>query len=132
MSEQLNDLARRMTDIRLDAESRLWEIVEECASILKDLRPNYRKPLLHYMKLELYIAQGRKCALGGEHMEFSSATVDHTIPFCYGGGNERSNIKIACLACNQAKGAEVNVYDLLVYLKDRYLNLPPTAWLGVE
>jgi hypothetical protein len=56
---------------------------------------------------------------------FDEIDVDHKIPFCYGGGNERGNIQLAHSACNRLKRAEVNPHDLLAYLEDQYMNLLP-------
>lgn len=33
-------------------------------------------------------------------------TIEHVIPLSFGGTNDKANIKLACLACNQAKGRE--------------------------
>jgi 5-methylcytosine-specific restriction endonuclease McrA len=123
MLSRLDRLETQATQLEADTWAEFWAIVVECGSLLKALRPNQRRPWLRRVVAELYREQIGLCALGGEPLELGNWTVDHRIPFCYGGGSERSNIQLACLKHNQEKGHRgVDPQELLAYLEDRYMN----------
>ena len=44
------------------------------------------------------------CRYCGVGLNAFSATLDHVVPKARGGTNEMSNLALACLACNNAKG----------------------------
>jgi 5-methylcytosine-specific restriction endonuclease McrA len=123
MSSRLDHLQRQAAQLQSDTWAEFWTVVVECGSLLSTLRPNQRRPWLNRVVAELYEQQNGICALGGEPLELGSLTVDHKIPFCYGGGNERSNIQLACLKHNQEKGHRgIAPRELLSYLEDKYMN----------
>jgi 5-methylcytosine-specific restriction endonuclease McrA len=90
---------------------------------LKSLAPARRRPWLVTVVQELYRSQQGRCALCSEPLSYENFDVDHKIPFCYGGGNERNNIQLAHSSCNRSKKSEVDPHDFLRYLEDRYMNL---------
>jgi 5-methylcytosine-specific restriction endonuclease McrA len=100
----------------------LWVLAAECASIITRIAPNQRRAWLSEVVLDLYQRQAGLCALCGAAMELGDHEVDHIMPFCYGGGNERTNIQLAHPACNREKRASVDPRDLIRYLEDRYMN----------
>ena len=102
---------------------RLWDIVEESVSTLKEIEPNKRKAWIGHIVAEIYNRQNGECALCGCPLEDRNYHVDHIIPFCYGGGNEKSNLQIVHPHCNQHRGNQVDPEDLLKYLEDRAMNL---------
>jgi 5-methylcytosine-specific restriction endonuclease McrA len=55
-------------------------------------------------------------------MQRTDVDVDHKIPFCYGGGHERTNLQLAHPSCNRSRRSSVDPRDLLRYLEDRYMN----------
>jgi 5-methylcytosine-specific restriction endonuclease McrA len=117
------DVQRRLQKLADDSFRQLWTLVAESASILRELSPNQRKPWLASVIQDLRYEQNGNCGLCGETLTGQDAEVDHIIPFCYGGGHERSNIQLACRPCNRSKRATVDPRDLLRYLEGRYMNL---------
>lgn len=51
---------------------------------------------------EYYNLQNFKCAYCGKDLE--KYHVDHKIPICRGGCNDKSNLAISCPSCNLRKG----------------------------
>ncbi len=117
------ELSQRARNLSKSAYNDFWSLVVECSEILKSISPNRRKLWLSNIIEELYHKQQGKCALCSTPLDPGKYDVDHKIPFCYGGGNERSNIQLAHPSCNRSKRAEVDPHDLLLYLEDRYMNL---------
>jgi 5-methylcytosine-specific restriction endonuclease McrA len=120
------DLKKRAASIELHAYHEFWGNLIECSQILNMMAPAKRRPWLAQVLQELHTMQNGLCALCGQSLTFDDIDVDHKIPFCYGGGNERGNIQLAHSACNRSKRAEVDPQDLLRYLEDRYMNLRPS------
>lgn len=120
----LEDLRSRAARLEEESYRELWAMVVDSASALKEIAPNRRRPWLKNVVSELRALQGGRCALCGEPLGSSDVDVDHKIPFCYGGGNERGNIQLAHAPCNRRKRAAVDPSDLLRYLEDRYMNRP--------
>jgi 5-methylcytosine-specific restriction endonuclease McrA len=118
----LDDLSRRARRLAADSETELWTLVAETASVLRGINQPSRRPWLVSVMEELRDEQLGLCALCGESLGIDGTEVDHKIPFCYGGGNERGNIQLAHAACNRSKRAAVAPRDLLRYLEDRYMN----------
>jgi 5-methylcytosine-specific restriction endonuclease McrA len=118
---------------QLDAE--IWSKAKECGSILAYIDPQYRKPLMRHIRLELLMEQGRKCAVP-ECQAYISETIigetsieeDHLMPISYGGGNERKNIRLVCRRCNRQRGNGLEGYVdqayVIQYIEDRLRNLP--------
>lgn len=122
-NSRLDKLVRASEELSAVTWSEFWSIVVECSSALQEIKPAQRRPWLSHVIEDLHSQQDGLCALGGEPLQFADCTVDHKIPFCYGGGNERANIQLACLKHNQEKGRRgVDPWDLLRYLEDRYMN----------
>lgn len=46
------------------------------------------------------------CAVEFTHGKDNSATLDHVIPLALGGQSAPANMRVACRACNQDKGAK--------------------------
>lgn len=121
-SENIRERARSLEESTF---RELWTLVVECASILREIAPNRRQIWLQEVIEELFREQEGLCGLCGKPLQRGMHEVDHKIPFVYGGGNERANIQLAHPECNRKKRAAVDPRDLLRYLEDRYMNLPP-------
>lgn len=121
----LNGLSRRAAAVEQHAYREFWTNLMECSQILNNIAPGKRKPWLANVVQDMYRVQNGLCALCNLPMDLIEFDVDHKIPFCYGGGNERGNIQLAHSGCNRSKRAEVDPRDLLDYLEDRYMNLNP-------
>ena len=120
-TKEVRDEAQKLAD---DAYREFWTSVVECSEILQEIAPNQRKKLsLVSVLIDLHREQNGLCPLCGESLVLGGHEVDHIIPFCYGGGNERANIQLAHPKCNKSKGKQVDPHDLLRYLEDRYVNL---------
>lgn len=118
----LAGLQQRAEDLAAESYAELWALVAEAASVLLQVAPTRRRPSLVSVLHELRDEQGGLCALCSEPLGDAELEVDHRIPFCYGGGNERGNIQVAHAGCNRRKRAAVAPRDLLRYLEDRYIN----------
>ena len=53
-----------------------------------------------------------KCLTTKRRHRPTSATVDHLVPLSRGGTNSPSNVVVACLTCNLARGAQITVKAL--------------------
>ena len=118
-SRELRDRAAKLERGAFDL---LWAYVADCSSILNEIAPRQRRMWLLDVIEEMYEEQNAICALCGGHLDYGDWHVDHRIPFCYGGGNERTNLQLAHPACNQKRGNQVAPMDLLRYLESRYMN----------
>ncbi|WP_122890602.1 HNH endonuclease [Burkholderia pseudomallei] len=119
------EIARRAAEIEAREYREFWTVLIECSDALNTMAPARRRPWLASVVQEMYRLQQGRCALCSEPMLITEVDVDHRIPFCYGGGKERTNLQLAHSSCNRSKRAEVDPHDLLRYLEDRYMNLPP-------
>lgn len=119
----LRDLQRRAADLERESFNNLFALLVECSQILKDIAPARRRPWLLNVVQELYKSQNGLCSICNGPLSLGDMDVDHKVPFSYGGGNERNNIQLAHSSCNRSKQAQVDPYDLLRYLEDRYMNL---------
>ena len=117
------DIRNRAVALERRAFTEFWTSVVESAQLLKQIDPLRRKMWLSHVIEELYEKQQGLCALCGEPLFRGDHHVDHKIPFSYGGGNERGNIQLTHPACNLEKRTQVDPYDLLRYLEDRFMNL---------
>ena len=117
----LDDLSRRAAALERGSYNELWVLVAE-TSVLCGLDPPKRRPWLVSVIDEMYIEQDGRCALCSDDLRRTDMEVDHIIPFCYGGRNERTNIQLAHGVCNRTKRAQVDPRDLLRYLESRYMN----------
>jgi 5-methylcytosine-specific restriction endonuclease McrA len=50
---------------------------------------------------------GAACYLCGRELSLSEATLEHVIPIARGGSHTADNLRIACMFCNQRKGAKL-------------------------
>ena len=60
---------------------------------------------------QLVRRSGGRCEYCGEQVDFTGtgdrqATIDHVLPRSQGGTDVLANLKLACKACNQDKGAQ--------------------------
>jgi 5-methylcytosine-specific restriction endonuclease McrA len=117
------DLERRAAALERDAYHDFFSILIECSDTLQAIAPVRRRLWLMNVVQDLYRNQQGLCALCNEPLSAKDMDVDHKVPFCYGGGNERHNIQLAHSSCNRSKQAEVDPHELLRYLEDRYMNL---------
>ena len=92
-----SDILRRAKRLEKESFYELLGALTECSDILKKINPNKRKKWSSHVVDELYRGQKGLCAICGEKITQRSCEADHVIPFCYGGGNERGNIQLACL-----------------------------------
>lgn len=122
---RINETGERTAKLKEQKFREFWDLVLECASVLREIHPNQRKLWLVEVIDELYQAQNGLCALCNCELEPHLLQVDHIIPFTYGGGNERTNLQVAHGLCNNRRGTQVDLWDLLRYLESRYMNLPP-------
>jgi 5-methylcytosine-specific restriction endonuclease McrA len=123
--KRINETGQRAARLKEQTSQELWDLVMECASILKEVHPTQRKLWLAEVVNELYQVQKGLCPLCNTELDPPLMQVDHIIPFTHGGGNERSNLQLAHKTCNNQKRAKVDMMDLLKYLECRYMNLPP-------
>ena len=99
-----------------------WAEVVECSDIVKQIRMPKRRFWLAEVIQEIYEKQRGKCALSGEPLE-PNFEVDHLIPISYGGGNERSNLRLVNRRPNRSRGNRgTDPGELLRYLEDAYMN----------
>lgn len=120
-SRVLVDEARRQADA---AYHEFWAAVVDSSEIFKEVAPNARqKVFLADLIKKLHDEQDGICPLCGKPIEFGKWEVDHIIPHCRGGGNERENLQLVHHRCNRRKGKKVDPHDLLRYLEDRSMNL---------
>lgn len=73
-----------------------------------DTQPSLRESVQGYGSRHLTIWQllgrdGENCYLCGNHLEVDRFEVEHIIPRVRGGGDELSNLALACKRCNRAK-----------------------------
>ena len=123
--KRISETEERTKSLKQRKSQEFWELVVECASVLKEIHPTQRKLWLSDVVRELYEAQDGICPLCNRELEPHLIQVDHIIPFTYGGGNERNNLQLAHAKCNNQKSDKVDAWDLLKYLECRYMNLPP-------
>lgn len=117
------DLLELSQKRRNDAFYKLFQDLVECSQVLKDISPNKRKLWLIDVIDNIFKTQKGLCAICREKVNRKDCEVDHVIPFCYGGGNERGNLQLACRSCNRKKSSAVKPHDLLEYLEDRAMNI---------
>lgn len=115
--------ANRMADEAREQWDEFHRYVDDCIAILSKVsgEPKRRPWLVEVIK-EIYEEQDGICPLCREPVELGSHHVDHVIPFCWGGGNERKNLQIVHPRCNLEKGKSVEASELIRYLEDRYMN----------
>ena len=121
--KRIRELADEMGQIELSTWADLNAVMEECSEVLKELAPVRRRPFFAHVITELYEEQGGACPMCKGPLDLNRMHVDHRIPFSWGGGNERGNLQLAHPSCNQRKGNDVDLRDLLPYLENRYMNL---------
>lgn len=56
-------------------------------------------------KLRIIRRDGAMCYICRRALDGASATIEHLVPRCRGGDDDWTNLAVACVACNQAKGA---------------------------
>src|SRR5271166_7214381 len=122
MTDPYDDQRKRSENLKQMTFAMFWSDVVECSQLMKKLDPNQRRPWIAHVIAEMYEAQGGKCALTGNPLN-SNFEVDHIVPVSYGGGNERSNLRLVSRNANRSRGNRgISPQDLLRYLEDRYSN----------
>lgn len=53
----------------------------------------------------IYERDGGTCSYCGKPVPYHTATVDHVVPLCQGGGSTWDNLVCCCTSCNQRKGS---------------------------
>lgn len=128
MTDRYSDLVARLVAVEMNIEELVFARAREAGSILAELDPTHRRPVMELVKKELLLKQGRRCAICGKILEQTEMDADHVIPVRFGGGNERANLRMTHVSCNRARGAELKGHvdiDLLVqYIEDAIQNLP--------
>lgn len=66
-------------------------------------RPNSRVPFKASERTAILERDAYRCVLCGSHRKLH---VDHIIPVCKGGTNDRANLRTLCSRCNIAKGGK--------------------------
>lgn len=131
MSREIDRLLDEIVSTRVAVEAELWRLVEESASILKEIAPANRRPWLSSVKQRICLEQDYRCGICGDRMNLEEVELDHIIPVHFGGGNERPNLRATHSTCNRSRGTVVEYIPLLRYLEDRYMNLPPAERLSL-
>lgn len=57
------------------------------------------------LRLAVWKAASGRCVYCAERIPLDRVTIDHVIPRCEGGADDRGNCVSACTQCNKAKGA---------------------------
>lgn len=125
-AEKLASMQAHLDQLQEESAYDLMALLAPSASALRELNPNQRRLWIADVLDELYDEQGGLCPLCGKRLDRANFDVDHKIPFCYGGGNERGNIQLTHGSCNRRKQKAVSPHDLLNYLEDRLMNRPKT------
>jgi len=122
MSDRFEQIKARSEDIRNTTFQEFWAEVVGCSDLVKQIRSPKRRLWLTDVIEELWQQQKGKCALSGEPLE-PNFEVDHIIPFSYGGGNERGNLRLVDRDSNRRRGNRgTDPTELLRYLEDAYMN----------
>lgn len=66
---------------------------------------------------QLYEKDQWLCQYCGDKVTESSVTLDHFIPRCKGGTNQKENLRTACLTCNSIKSGKTHEEAALLLLK---------------
>jgi 5-methylcytosine-specific restriction endonuclease McrA len=131
----IDGLLRGIKSVHKQLDEEIWSKVKECGSILADIDPQYRKPLMRHIRLEILMEQGRRCAVPECRAILSETSIeeDHLVPISYGGGNERRNIRLLCRRCNRERGNDleghVDQVHMIQYIEDRLRNLPSLSYM---
>ena len=75
-----------------------------------------------------------ECQIQGDGCTFTATTVDHIHPKAWGGTEDESNLRAACWACNQRKGARAEgraFFSGTVHRRAPLLKVPPRSRWGV-
>ncbi|HEY7299906.1 MAG TPA: HNH endonuclease signature motif containing protein [Xanthobacteraceae bacterium] len=131
----IDGLLRGIQSVHEELDQEIWSKAKECGSILADIDPQYRKPLMRHIRLELLMEQGRRCAVPECRTMLSETSIeeDHLVPISYGGGNERRNIRLLCRHCNRQRGNDleghVHQVQMIQCIEDRLRNLPSLSYM---
>ena len=142
----VDGLLRGIKSVHEQLDEEIWSKAKESGSILADIDPQYRKPLMRHIRLEILMEQGRRCGVPECQIILSETSIeeDHLVPISYGGGNERRNIRLLCRRCNRERGNDleghVDQAYMIQYIENRLrtlpslshmLNRPPRTYLNV-
>lgn len=122
MGNKFEEIKKKSERLKENSFRDFWTDVVECSELMKQLDPIQRRPWIADVICEMYEEQAGKCALTGRPLD-ASFEVDHIVPVSYGGGNERTNLRLVSRSANRSRGNRgVDPHDLLRYLEDRYQN----------
>lgn len=122
MSDKFERLRQKSETLWNRTFQEFWAEAVECSELLKQLTPIARRPWISDVICQMYDEQDGRCVLTGDQLE-PNFEVDHIVPVSYGGGNEKSNLRLVNRNANRSRGNRgVNPHDLLRYLEDRYQN----------
>jgi 5-methylcytosine-specific restriction endonuclease McrA len=65
-----------------------------------------RRPVSRETRALVWEESTGACSYCGSSLDEVTFTLDHIIPRCEGGGNERENLTVACADCNRSKSAK--------------------------
>jgi 5-methylcytosine-specific restriction endonuclease McrA len=134
----IDGLLRGIKSFRQQLDEEIWRKAKECGSILAEIDPQDRRPLMRRIRLEILMEQGRRCAIPkcGNLLSETSIEEDHLVPISYGGGNERRNIRLVCRSCNRVRGnglhGHVDPAYMIQYIEDRLRNLPSLSHIAIR
>lgn len=122
MGNKFEEIKKKSESLKKLSFQHFWTDVVECSELMKQLDPNQRRPWIVDVICQMYEEQAGRCALTGHPLD-ASFEVDHIVPASYGGGNERTNLRLVSRSANRMRGNRgVDPHDLLRYLEDRYQN----------
>lgn len=73
-------------------------------------------------------AQCEYCLLTERQSPFARLQIEHIVPKKHGGGDDPSNLALACIACNLHKGANLTGLDPLTTLAVELFNPRTQRW----
>jgi|JRHI01.1.fsa_nt_gi 5-methylcytosine-specific restriction endonuclease McrA len=122
MGNKFEEIKKKSESLKTLSFLDFWTDVVECSELMKQLDPIHRRPWIADVICQMYEEQAGRCALTGHPLD-TSFEVDHIVPVSYGGGNERTNLRLVSRTANRSRGNRgVDPHDLLRYLEDRYQN----------
>ncbi len=101
----------------------LGRFIEMCTAIANYAKVHHGQPCpkAHESPRQALSEQSGRCFYCGRQVRRKDATVEHIIPRCAGGTNNRLNLAMACKQCNNAKSVEDQKYRI-VKIKDCLTN----------
>lgn len=80
-------------------------------------------PISKSKRLRIYDRDRYRCQYCGCHVDDVSASIDHIVPRCDGGGNHEKNLRTCCRDCNSIKGtSDIGMFRMRLALKNTKLH----------